>query len=359
MTPLEQQIRNQILLTGPLSLATFWAQALFNPQHGYYTTKEPFGANGDYITAPEVSQMFGEMLASWWVATVQANEVKRAALVEIGPGRGTLMADMLRTMGQIDPKLRGTLDVHMVETSPRLVKQQQQALASTGFKIQWHETPETLPEQPLGIIANELFDAIAIRQFERTDDGWRERCIAIDEDDQLCFALGAAKLDGTIVPKVFAPIGSIFEYSPAREAFTQTLAQRMAMDGGFGLFIDYGHAKSGFGDTVQGLKSHEFANVFTNIGNIDITSHVDFESLRYAAKLGGAKSSEPLEQGEFLKRIGIKERAERLIVSAPAQSQNISAALNRLIDKDQMGSLFKVLAISHPDLALPAFDGRA
>ncbi len=359
MTPLEQKIRRQIAMSGPISIANFWAQALFDPQHGYYTSKEPFGSNGDFITAPEVSQMFGEMLASWWVATVQTNSLSNIALVEIGPGRGTLMADMLRTIAQIDPKLRDSLSVHMVEASPRLTKIQQQALANSGFTVEWHETPETLPEQPLGIVANELFDAIAIRQFEKTQTGWVERCIAIDDQNELCFALGTAKLDEAIIPNLPAPSGTIFEYSPAREAFIQTLARRIAMEGGFGLFIDYGHAKSGFGDTLQGLKSHEFANVLSNIGIIDITCHVDFEALGLATKLAGAKALPVLEQGEFLARIGIKERTERLTKSAPDQSQNISAALNRLIDGEQMGRLFKVLGVSHPDIDLPAFDKQA
>ncbi len=355
MTPLEQKIRDQIAITGPISIATFWAQALFDPQHGYYTTKEPFGSNGDFITAPEVSQMFGEMLAAWWVATVQTNGLTNIALVEIGPGRGTLMADMLRTIAQIDPKMRGTLHVYMVEASPRLTKIQQQALANSGFKIEWHETPETLPEQPLGIIANELFDAIAIRQFEKTSQGWTERCIAIDDHNELCFTLGTARLDAAIVPNSAADLGTIFEYSPAREAFMQTLAQHVALDGGFGLLIDYGHAKSGFGDTIQGVKSHQFASVLANIGSIDITSHVDFETLGLATKLAGAKAWPMLEQGEFLSRLGIKERADRLVKSAPQQSINISLSLDRLIGIEQMGKLFKVLGVSHPDIVLPAF----
>lgn len=356
MTPLEQKIRRQIAISGPISVAAFWAQALFDPQFGYYTTKEPFGSDGDFITAPEVSQMFGEMLASWWVATVQTNGLSNIALVEIGPGRGTLMADMLRTISQIDPKMRKSLTVHMVEASPRLTKFQQQALANSGFKIEWHETPDTLPEQPLGIIANELFDAIAIRQFEKTQSDWLERCIAIDDQNELCFTLGTARLDETMVPDQAAPLGSIFEYSPAREAFMQTLAQRIALDGGFGLFIDYGHTKSGFGDTLQALKSHEFANVLAAIGATDITSHVDFEALSLSTKFAGAKANPVLEQGDFLSRIGIKERAERLIKGAPEQSQNISISLKRLIDTGQMGRLFKVLGISHPDIVLPAFD---
>jgi SAM-dependent MidA family methyltransferase len=358
MTPLEQKIRRQIAISGPMSIAAFWAQALFDPQFGYYTTKEPFGSSGDFITAPEISQMFGEMLASWWVATVQTNAISNIALVEIGPGRGTLMADMLRTISQIDSKMRGSIAVHMVEASPRLTKIQQQALANSGFKIEWHETPDTLPEQPLGIIANELFDAIAIRQFEKSQDGWIERCIAIDDQNELCFTLGTAKLDEAIVPDRTAPLGSIFEYSPVREAFMQTLAQRIALDGGFGLFIDYGHAKSGFGDTLQGLKAHEFANVLDAIGETDITSHVDFEALSLSTKSAGAKAYPVLEQGEFLSRIGIKERAERLMKSATEQSQNISSSLKRLIDPEQMGILFKVLGISHPDIVLPALDER-
>lgn len=355
---LADRLRKQIRSTGPISISDYWVQCLFDPNDGYYTTREPFGTAGDFTTAPEISQMFGEMLAVWWLQTVQQNALEKISLVEIGPGRGTLMADMLRTIGKLDPNAAKTIDVHMVETSDSLARAQQKKLKSYDFSITWHKTVETLPHNALGIIANELFDALPIRQFVKTSTGWQERCVGLDENGEFCFAMGPATLANDILPNnhTDAPLGSIFEYAPAREALMQEIAMHLNQFGGFGLFIDYGHAESGFGDTLQALKKHKFINVLDEQGHVDITSHVDFSSLSKIAKIHKLQTYELIEQGDFLVQLGIKTRVERLVSMRPDQAANFVTAFERLTENSQMGSLFKVLGVCHPSATLPVFE---
>ncbi len=354
MTPLETKIRRQIEMAGPMPLAQYWTHCLFDPQHGYYTTRQPIGAAGDFTTAPEISQMFGEMLAAWWLATVRGNGIA-PDLVEIGPGKGTLMADILRTLGKLDPRLKETLPVHMIEVSPRLSEMQRQKLADCGFQITWHETIATLPKAPVGVLANELFDAIPIRQFIKSGKDWNEVTVAISEDKSLAFAAMPVSLDRNILPpgEDTQPDGTIFEYAPAREALIADIAHHIDGYGGFGLFIDYGHAHPGFGDTLQALKAHAIASVLETPGEADITSHVDFQSLAKVAVDLGLQTSEILPQGEFLTRLGIVERANSLISSQPPLRNSLETAIDRLVSSKQMGSLFKVLGVAHKSVALP------
>ena len=358
MTPLKSRMLRQIARTGPIPLPDYWAQCLFDPEHGYYTTGYPIGADGDFITAPEVSQMFGELVAAWWLATVRQNSLDEIALVEIGPGRGTLMSDMLRTLGKLDPELKKTLPVHMVEVSPRLTELQRGKLASSGFRIDWHQSLETLPVMPLGIVANELFDAIPIRAFVKHGGHWREKAVGADAAENLVFQSMPASLSLSDLPvgHETQTDGSIFEYAPAREAMMQEIAGRLAANGGFGLFIDYGHARSGFGDTLQAIKKHAFANPLEDPGKVDLTSHVDFEALANAARREGANVSSVPEQGTFLTRLGIIERAEQLASAQPASHNALEIACDRLIGKDQMGNLFKVIGIAALNVILPALD---
>ena len=355
MTPLEAKIRRQIELAGPMTVAEYWTHCLFDPGHGYYTARVPIGAAGDFTTAPEISQMFGEMLAAWWLATVRQNGIS-PDLVEIGPGRGTLMADMLRTLGKLDPQLKQTLAVRMVEVSPRLTEMQRDKLAGSGFKITWHETIASLPTAPAGIIANELFDAIPIRQFIKSGKAWNEVTITIGETGELDYAGSPTSLDRNILApgQEAQPEGTLFECSPAREALMQDMAHHIDLHGGFGLFIDYGHAVPGFGDTLQALKKHAYASVLENPGEADITSHVDFHSLATAAASAGLNTADIITQGEFLTRLGIVERAASLAKAKPQLRDSIETAFDRLVSPDQMGSLFKVLGIAHPAVALPA-----
>lgn len=355
MTPLEAKLRRRIALEGPITVAGYWAQCLFDPHHGYYTTRIPIGSAGDFTTAPEISQMFGEMLAAWWLATSRENNIA-PALVEIGPGRGTLMADMLRTLAKLDPALKHELPVHMVEVSPRLTKMQQEMLAASGFRIQWHETIATLPRSPIGIIANELFDAIPVRPFIKHEDAWHETTVSLNEDDGFRQTAKPANLDLAILPTGHEaqPDGTVFEYAPAREALMQDIAHHIFTHGGFGLFIDYGHVSPSFGDTLQAMRNHAFANVLESAGEADITSHVDFQSLQRAALAAGLRVTGTLTQGEFLTSLGIMERSESLSKSQPLLRDSLETAIDRLVSPKQMGRLFKVLGVAHPDVRLPA-----
>jgi SAM-dependent MidA family methyltransferase len=358
MTPLKARMLRQIARSGPIPLPDYWAQCLFDPEHGYYTTGYPIGAEGDFITAPEVSQMFGEVIAAWWLATVRQNGLRDIALVEIGPGRGTLMFDMLRTLGKLAPELKETMSVHMVEVSPRLTGLQREKLAGSGFRINWHQSLETLPIMPLGIIANELFDAIPIRSFVKHDGNWYEQAIGADTAENFAFHSMPASLNLSDLPVGHdaKADGSIFEYAPAREAMIQQIACQISQSGGFGLFVDYGHAQSSFGDTLQAIKKHAFANPLEDPGDADLTSHVDFEALANAARREGANVSAVLEQGNFLKRLGIVERTEQLSNAKPPSRNAIETACERLTGEDQMGSLFKVMGIAAPKMILPALD---
>lgn len=355
MTPLEAKIRRRIGVDGPMTIAEYWTHCLFDPDHGYYTTRVPIGAAGDFTTAPEVSQMFGELLAAWWLTSARQNSIFQS-LVEIGPGRGTLMADMLRTLAKLDPSLRQTLRVHMVEVSPRLTQLQRDKLQGCGFDVSWHETIASLPKAPAGIIANELFDAIPVRQFVKSGTVWQEAAIRIASGGGFGLTAIPASVAPELLPNDHAkqPDGTVFEYAPAREALMQDLAQHICGHGGYGLFIDYGHAEPGFGDTLQALKSHTYANVLENAGEQDITSHVDFHALSAAAKAGGAVVSHIISQGEFLAQLGLFERAAGLAKARPELHDSLETACDRLASPTQMGNLFKVLAVAHPSLSIPA-----
>jgi SAM-dependent MidA family methyltransferase len=346
MTPLETMLRRRIKLTGPISVAEYMAQCLFHPEHGYYTTREPFGAQGDFTTSPEISQMFGEIIAAWWLASRDAIGMPSMQLGEIGPGRGTLMDDMLRTIGKL---ARALPPVHMIEASPRLAATQQALLSRHTAEVTWHPGISSLPTMPLGIIANELFDALPIRQFEKTSAGWLERMIHIDDEDALSFILSHNELDAALLParRQTAPIGSLFEFAPARLAMLQTIAGHLISHGGFALLIDYGHARSGLGDTLQAVRAHQYVSIFDQPGESDITSHVDFEGLAKAARASRLFTTQIMSQGQFLISAGIDQRAAQLAAIAGAgTAQSIKAALDRLTSKDKMGQLFKVLAVS-------------
>lgn len=346
MTPLEKKLRRQIQLTGPVSVAEYMTQCLFDPDHGYYTTREPFGAAGDFTTSPEVSQMFGEIIAAWWVAARQSMGLSGMRLVEIGPGRGTLMDDMLRTIGQLAGELPA---VGMVEASPRLAQTQKAWLTRHDADISWYSEITALSDGPLGVIANELFDALPIRQFQKAGGKWHERVVGLSESGQLCFSLSLSEINVALLPDTHrqAAPGTIFEYAPARLAFLEILALRLKSQGGFALFIDYGHSQSGFGDTLQAVRAHRYAGVLERPGECDLTSHVDFQSLANAAQSFGLCVTDTMQQGAFLLGAGMERRAEQLARKADAQAAAaIRTALARLTGQDEMGALFKVIAIS-------------
>ncbi|MDZ7926836.1 MAG: class I SAM-dependent methyltransferase [Agrobacterium sp.] len=360
-TPLAQRIKSLIRLNGPLSVTDFFALCLADPEHGYYKSREPFGRSGDFITAPEVSQLFGEMLGVFVVHAWQRHggpaEVR---LVEIGPGRGTMMSDMLRVVSRIAPPLYEAMQVHLVETSPRLCATQKQTLAAHRDKLTWHESFDDVPEGFLLVVANELFDAIPIRQFVKTPQGFRERVVSLDANDDLVFSTGLAGIDPTLLPPLpeRQPMGTIFEISPAREAVMTAICQRLSTHGGTALAIDYGHLVAGYGDTLQAMRNHAFDPPLSHPGEADLTSHVDFESLVRTAEATGVHINGTLRQGDFLNGLGIRERAKALSAKAtPDQTLEIAEAVNRLAGEGagKMGELFKVIAVSSPALHLMPF----
>ncbi|AYD01660.1 class I SAM-dependent methyltransferase [Neorhizobium sp. NCHU2750] len=360
-TPLARKIKTIIRTNGPISVTDYFALCLADPEFGYYRTREPFGSFGDFITAPEISQLFGEMVGIFMVhAWQQHGTPKDVRLVEIGPGRGTMMADMLRVIKRIAPDLFENLAVHLVETSERLRGVQRITLEAYSTKIAWHDSFEDVPEGFCLIAANELFDAIPIRQFIKTPTGFRERLIVLDADDELSFAAGVATVDPALLPAPAGsiPDGTIFEVAPARQAVMQTLCEHLLKHGGTALIIDYGSMVTGFGDTLQAVLHHDYDPPFAHPGEADLTSHVDFEDLAKVALATGTALSGGLRQGEFLFGLGLSERAAALARDKePSEQRLIASAVDRLAGAGagKMGELFKVIAVSSPDVKLMPF----
>lgn len=344
MNDLGEQLRQRIRAQGAVSVAEFMDCALADPQLGYYRRKDPLGKAGDFITAPEISQMFGELLGLWGAVVWQSmGQPAQLVLAELGPGRGTLMADFLRA-AQMVPGFRQALSVHLVETSPALREKQRQTLAT--LPVCWHDRIEDLPAGPLLVVANEFFDALPIRQFVKRADGWHERLVGLAEN-QFVFTDGAP----AVIDAPPAAEGDIFEVGEPAQAIAARLGQRLVDGGGAALVIDYGHAASGIGDTLQAVRDHRMVPVFDEPGESDLTAHVDFETLARAAQ--PARASETLTQGAFLRSLGIEVRAERLMASQPAKADVIASSCRRLIEPSGMGTLFKVRAFTHPGLPIP------
>ncbi|WP_105428981.1 class I SAM-dependent methyltransferase [Neorhizobium sp. T6_25] len=360
-TPLTEKIKTLIRTNGPISVTDYFALCLADPEYGYYRTREPFGRHGDFITAPEISQLFGEMIGVFMVHAWQQHGTPTGVrLVEIGPGRGTMMADMLRVIKRIAPRFFEDLHVHLVETSERLRGVQRITLEAFSTKISWHDSFEDIPEGFTLIAANELFDAIPIRQFIKTPTGFRERLVGLNADDELGFAVGIATLDPQLLPSPVAgiPDGTIFELSPARQAVMLTLCERLRTFGGTALIIDYGHLVTGFGDTLQAIRHHDYDPPLENPGEADLTSHVDFEDLARIAVSTGVHLNGGLHQGDFLFGLGLAERANALARDKePTEQRLIAAAVDRLAGEGagKMGELFKVVAVSSPALKLMPF----
>jgi len=350
MTALKKRIAAEIAATGPVTVAAYMNACLFDSEHGYYTTANPFGRSGDFITAPEISQMFGELLAVWVFRNWEAlGRPAPFAFVEIGPGRGTLMADMIRTLSRLGSG--ACLDaarITMVEASPRLRQVQRETLAGTAADIAWTETVDDLPGLPMLVIANELFDAIPVRQFVRVGGAWRERMVALASDgENLAFAAGGPLADTSHIPAEFrdAGDGTVFEWAPAREARMNAFADRIARHSGAFLAIDYGHLESGAGDTLQAVRKHEYDPVLDHPGEADLTSHVDFSSLAGEAASAGLQVA-TATQGEFLLKLGLAERAGQLGAGKDtATRERLRGQAERLAAPDQMGELFKVMGV--------------
>ncbi len=353
MTALAGILARRIAAEGPITVAAYMAEALGHPQHGYYRRADPLGAAGDFVTAPEISQMFGEMIGFWCAEMWQRmGRPDPVFLTELGPGRGTLMADLLRA-ARIAPGFAAALRVHLVETSPALRARQRAALA--GTEVAWHDRLDTVPEGPLLLVANEFFDALPVHQFLRTARGWRERLVAVDGTGRFGLVLASTPTPmATLIPPALrdsAAEGAVAEVSPAAIAIGHALGRRIAAHGGAALIVDYGDAAGLGGDTLQAVRRHARHDPFEAPGSADLTAHVDFARLAQAASEGGAQCHGPLPQGAVLERLGIRLRADRL--RAAAAPGTVDAALERLIGPDGMGTLFKALAVAHPDLGPP------
>lgn len=359
---LKERIARRIAAEGPISVADYMILCLADPKDGYYTRDEPgadqFGAKGDFITAPEVSQMFGEMMGLWCVDawTRLLGKPSPINLIELGPGRGTSMADALRA-ARVSPEFLAAARIHLVEISPSLKRKQRTALA--GLDAVWHDGFDAVPEGPFLLLANEFFDALPIRQFVTTPAGIVERRIGLDDAGTgLRFGLtpGPSPWAKFLPPAlVEAPGGSVVEISPASLTLIQAIAKRIVRRGGAALIVDYGPAASEPGDSLQAVRRHEKQGVLDDPGRADITAHVDFQSLAKAAEAEGAEALGPVAQGEFLGRLGIAARANRLREKADSrQRQDLDLALRRLIAPEEMGTLFKALALVPRGVGTPA-----
>lgn len=358
MNALKQEIAAMIAHDGPLTLERYMGLCLGHPRHGYYMTRDPFGSGGDFVTAPEISQMFGELLGVWASEAWRlAGSPTPARLIELGPGRGTLMSDVLR-VARISPEFLDAITVHLVEMSPTLRRIQEQTLARAVKTVSWSGDLSDTPPGPAIILANEFFDALPVRHYVKTISGWRERLVGLDAAGDLVFGLSDQTEPSLRIP---AREGSIIEVSAVAQRIMAEIAARIVREGGALLVIDYGYAETSLGDSLQAVSRHAYVDPLAEPGEADLTAHVDFAALARAARAEGAKVMGPVTQSHFLLQLGIERRAQSLMKKAtPEQAQGIVDALDRLTGvKDprrHMGALFKVMAVTHPDMPeLPGF----
>lgn len=352
MTPLKKRLLAEIAANGPMRLAGYMQRALADPEHGYYMQRRPFGQSGadggDFITAPEVSQMFGELVGAWLADLWQRmGQPAPFCLAELGPGRGTLMADILRA-ATVLPAFPEAAQVHFVETSAALRACQKQAVPNAT----WHDDISTLPPLPTLMVANEFFDALPIQQYKKTPDGWAPIVVAAS-DDTLSLSIGAAETTPfsdaltACLPEKIAT-GAIVESAPAVEAAMQCAAQHIAAHGGAALLIDYGHSEPACGDSFQAMRGHSFVDPLAEPGLADLTAHVNFPLLAHIAKTSGLNTA-LCEQGRFLEALGLNLRAQQLMQLSPGREIDIQTERHRLAAPQEMGSLFKVLGVAHKD----------
>jgi len=342
---LAARIAERIRAEGPLPVGQVMAAAV----ESYYAGRDPFGAKGDFITAPEISQMFGELIGLWAVVVWQGMGMPdRVVLAELGPGRGTLMADLLRAARQVPP-FRAALEPWLVETSPKLRKAQRKALS--GEQIQWAARIEDLPPGPLLLVANEFFDALPVDQYVKRDGVWHERRVDV-ADGAFGFVVGPPATPDLAPAVAAAADGAIAEICPEGRRIAALLGRRLTAEPGVALMIDYGYGRSAAGDSLQALKHHKYHPALEDLGNADLTAHVDFEALALAAM--PARTWGPVGQGDFLRALGIEQRAAVLTRGKPAEVvADMVGRMHRLIDPHEMGTLFKVAALAHPALPPP------
>jgi SAM-dependent MidA family methyltransferase len=354
MNALAQRIAALIAVEGPLSIAQFMTLCLHDPAGGAYGARDPIGR--DFVTAPEISQVFGE-LCGLWVAQTWHDQGRcdRPRLVELGPGRGTLMADALRAIAAAAPEFLDQAAIVLVEASPVLQAMQKEKLEPSAAGISWcARFDEALTDRPLFLLANEFFDCLPLRQFVKTARGWCERMVTV-EGGALAFALAPQRANPALIPpdRAEAPDGGVYEVAPSALALAEEIARVVAARGGGALIVDYGYDKVGFGETLQAVAGHKFADVLASPGVSDLSAHVDFLALAQAARAGGAAVFGPLSQCNFLADLGLGPRAERLIVANPKEACAIAAAIDRLVNPKEMGTLFKALAMVPKTAPLP------
>ncbi|MDY8110089.1 SAM-dependent methyltransferase [Fulvimarina sp. 2208YS6-2-32] len=366
-TPLYESIAEDIAASGPMTIERFWQIALFDRKHGYYSAREPFGRSGDFTTAPEISQMFGELIGAWIAgAWDQLRRPSPFLLTEIGPGRGTLMADIVRTLRSAAPACLAAARIRLVETSERLAALQAVRLEPFDLPIRRVRRIGEIEDLPMILVANELFDAVPIRQVVRHGGRWHERMVGLGEAGRLAFLTGrpAGPLPAWLIAggRSGPDEGTIAEFSPAREGLAAEISQRIARQGGAGLFIDYGHARSAVGDSFQAVREHAFVPVLDDPGEADLTSHVDFSAISQRFSACGNTVSPIETQGAFLLRMGLLERAGALGARLDeAGREAIRNDVQRLAGSGEgdMGALFKVVAAAHSPLTIPPFAAPA
>jgi NADH dehydrogenase [ubiquinone] 1 alpha subcomplex assembly factor 7 len=361
--PLLDEIRRLIAVSGPMRLAEYMRLCLTHPQYGYYINRDPLGTGADFITAPEISQMFGELIGLWMAAVWrQMGAPDDLRVIELGPGRGTLMQDALRA-AKVVKGFRDAIVLHLVEISPALRAIQERRLAEAGVPIFWHDKLEDVPGGTSIVIANEFIDALPIHQAVKEADGWHERVVAVAADGNLAIEAARDPLPffESSMPRQLrqAPAGSIYEWradSTALELGRRTRNESVA------LIIDYGHAHFGLGDTLQAVARHSFADPMRAPGTADLTAHVDFEALAQRAETMGARVHGPIRQRDLLLHLGIEKRAAALKAGAPQdKAADVEIAFSRLMAGGArgMGELFKAVALAPPNLGpLPGFEKK-
>lgn len=366
LTPLEERLITLIDDHGPIRVGDYMADALGHPQHGYYMTEAAFGSEGDFTTAPEISQIFGELIGAWLVnAWEEIGAPSLFNLIELGPGRGTLMADILRT-AKVRPKFLKAARVYMIETSGRQRYAQQRKLQDIGQPITWATELHDIPAAPTLFIANEFFDCLPIRQFIKTtqenEPSWRENLVSYTqtrEGKRLCFVLSEALHNTPTGAPAGAKPEDIFEFSADAQSLIRDIAVRLQAHKGRALIIDYGHGRSGFGSTVQAVKNHQYWHPLEAPGMADVTAHVDFATLARTGREKKLLVHGPERQGRFLSRLGFDARKKAILKTAEKEAHAlVLSGADRLVNADEMGTLFKALCLSSPSLKTPAgFEG--
>lgn len=360
-TLLAVRLKERMARDGPISVETYVEACLTDKDAGYYPSRQPIGADGDFITAPEVSQVFGELLGLWAIAVWQSmGTPSPITIAELGPGRGTLMADAIRTWRKV-PDFQKSARVVLVETSPVLREVQQIALSGAETDISWCERFDAVPEGPLIVLANEFIDALPVRQFVWRAPAWRERCVSIGARGGFAFCEGKTVLeagapDADKMREMMRdmPDGAILEIRPAADAHVAAFGARALAAPFAGLIIDYGHEETALGDTLQAVSQHAFADPLKAPGEVDLTAHVDFAALKDTSRAHGLVVYGPKPQGALLLTLGLEARRDRLCENAGEdQRQDIVSGTNRLVDPSAMGLLFKALAVTSKGLAPP------